>query len=85
MASSINNTATKNAPPADLVLLLKCRSEVIAPGRSQTERAPALLITFSVKTAVSEQPFYSIFCSRHVANGTCPDDELVPRRQQGRS
>ena len=66
----------KRAATADLVLLLKRRPEVIALGKSQTERPPALLITFSVKTAVSEQLFYSSFGSRHIANGTCPDDEL---------
>ena len=74
----------KRAATADLVLLLKRRPEVITFGKSQTERAPALFITFSVKTAVSEQPFYSSFGSRHVANGTCPDDDFVSPRQQGR-
>jgi hypothetical protein len=58
----------------------KRRPEIIALRKSQTERTPPLPITFSVKTAVAEQPFYSSFGSRHIANGTCPHDELFSRR-----
>lgn len=58
----------KRAATADLLLLLKRRPEVIALRKSQTDRAPAPRITFSVKTTLVEHPFYSSFRNRHVAN-----------------
>ena len=78
--------ADKEGPAfTDLALLLKCRPEVIALGKSQTGRAPTLVIASSVKTAVLEQPLNSSFGGRHTGDGICPHNELVSPRQMDRN